>query len=356
MPCNTFNHGFCFGASLGIVLVGPAMAMLLLQMDADSTRWSGGGVSRESRRRLAQSDMAPSPTFEGLPAATRKGDFYQLSLNAWGGEWRKSDKAGKGTIYYRYYPYFCEQLRRLSNLQMLEIGLDVGGSLRLWRSYFPNARIVGTDVKDKSRFAKDGTRIFQAEQTDTAALQRMLDALPRPEPQHAQPFHLIIDDASHYPPDTIASFEYLFVGGLLPGGIYVLEDLSTSYDQIWASKWGLYGHGRAEWEEVGRTRKLSVINYFKAMGDLVNRRFEMPPRGSSTWSHQYANADGMREPSTAVAEWVSMVTIAQGIVVVVKKTLDEYELWPNACMPNENKRPWHKPVCKGSQCHGVCVD
>ena len=49
MPCNTFNHGFCIGASLGIVLVGPAMAMLLMQMDADSTRWSGGGVSRESR-------------------------------------------------------------------------------------------------------------------------------------------------------------------------------------------------------------------------------------------------------------------------------------------------------------------
>ena len=150
-------------------------------------------------------------------------------------------------------PHFCAQWRRLSDLQMLEIGLDVGGSLRLWRSYFPNARIVGTDVEDKSRFAKDGTRIFQAEQTDTAALQRMLDALPRPEPQHVQPFHLIIDDASHYPPDTIASFEYLFVGGLLPGGIYVLEDLSTFRSDM-GLEVGIARPRARRVEEVGRTR------------------------------------------------------------------------------------------------------
>jgi hypothetical protein len=235
-------------------------------------------------------------------------------------------------------------------MAMLEIGLDKGGSLHLWKEYFPHARVYGTDISDKTRFQDARTHIFQAAQDNVTALQLMLDQL-QPPPSAArlfgatQPFHLIVDDASHFPSDTIASFEHLFLHGLLPGGVYALEDLATSYDLMHKSRYGLYNHGRKEWAPVGRTGELSVVNYFKEIADLVNRRFESPPRGSSSWNHTYADRPGMRTPSTEVAEWVTMVTFAQSFVIVVKKTTDEYRLWPNACGPKE-------PTVKS----GACAD
>lgn len=303
------------------------------------------------RRSLAEEQIAPPPLtsppppWKGYEPATRDGDFYRISLNAgaWQGAWREDKNAGKGVVYYRYYPFFCEQFRALPDFTMLEIGLDQGGSLVLWRRYFhEKAHIHGTDIAPKQHFGGHRTRIFQAAQTNMTALQAMLDQL-QPPPSAArlvgatQPFHLIVDDASHFPSDTIASFEYLFLHGLLPGGVYSLEDLATSYDMMHYTRFGLYNHMGREWWPVGRTGELSVINYFKEMADLVNRRFESPPRGSVNWTHTYANAPGQRAPSTKVAEWVSMVTFAQSIVIVVKKTADEYRLWPNACGVDEPK-------------------
>ena len=296
-----------------------------------------------------------SSRWKGYAPATREGDFYKLSLNSgtWQGEWRKNTRAGKGVVYYRYYPFFCEQFRSLEHMNMLEIGLDTGGSLNLWKRYFPKAHVYGTDIQNKTHFADPRTRIFTADQTNTKALGEIIEILstnagmdideangrvaPQQQPQSRQPFHLIVDDASHFPPDTIASFEYLFVHGLKPGGVYSLEDLSTSYDQILRARYGLYGHPRRDWDNVGRERELSVVNYFKEMSDLVNRRWEAPPRGSSSWTHQYANEPGQRTPSTAVAEWVSMITFAQSIILVVKKTEDEFALWPNSCRPGDQK-------------------
>ena len=289
----------------------------------------------------AEPSSAAEP-WSGYAHAARTGDFYQLSLESgtWRGQWRKNPRAGKGVVYYRYYPFFCEQFRNLPDMAMLEIGLDTGGSLNLWRRYFPKAKVFGTDIKNKTHFSDERTQIFTADQSDAAALQRMLDqvklAMPVSLPTQ-QPFHFIVDDASHYPPDTIASFEYLFLNGLKPGGVYSLEDLSTSYDQILHARYGLYGHPKRDWDNVGRERELSVINYFKEMSDLVNRRWEAPPRGSSSWTHTYANEPGKRTPSSAVAEWVSIVAFAQSIVIVVKKTDDDYELWPNSCRPQDTK-------------------
>ena len=111
-------------------------------------------------------------------------------------------------------------------------------------------------------------------------------------------------------------------GGLLPGGVYTLEDLSTSYDQFVGT--GLYAHGKRDFQRVGRLRETSVVNYFKEMSDLVNRRWESPPppRGYKSWTFAYQEEPGKRLPSTALAEWVSSVTITMSSVVVVSST------WP----------------------------
>ncbi len=67
-------------------------------------------------------------------------------------------------------------------------------------------------------------------------------------------FDIIIDDGSHHSNDVIASFDILFER-LKPGGIYVVEDLHTSY-------WPAFGGGfRAEG---------SSIEWAKGLIDAIN--------------------------------------------------------------------------------------
>ena len=112
-------------------------------------------------------------------------------------------------------------------------------------------------------------------------------------------------------------------GGLLPGGVYTLEDLSTSYDQFVGT--GLYAHGKRDFQRVGRLRETSVVNYFKEMSVRPCHPpmgIPPPPRGYKSWTFAYQEEPGKRLPSTALAEWVSSVTITMSSVVVVSST------WP----------------------------
>jgi hypothetical protein len=68
------------------------------------------------------------------------------------------------------------------------------------------------------------------------------------------PFDMIIDDGSHLSPDVIYSFENLF-GHVKSGGVYVIEDICTSY-------WPHYGGGRY--------KEGTTIEYFKGKTDEVS--------------------------------------------------------------------------------------
>jgi hypothetical protein len=111
---------------------------------------------------------------------------------------------------------------------VLELGVHRGGSLELWRDYFPSATIVGIDsdlslveVADRERIA-----IERGSQTDVAFLRSVARHAP-------EGFDLIIDDASHLGADAEAAFWPLFDGHLKNGGWYVLEDWCTGYLPGW---------------------------------------------------------------------------------------------------------------------------
>lgn len=112
---------------------------------------------------------------------------------------------------------------------VLELGVHFGGSLELWRDYFPNATIVGIDA-DLSRLdCSDRTRIevFQGSQTDTDLLRSVATRIA------PDGFDLIIDDASHIAADAETSFWCLFDDHLRSGCVYVLEDWGTGYVDDW---------------------------------------------------------------------------------------------------------------------------
>ncbi|MCW2541839.1 MAG: hypothetical protein JWN95_3564 [Frankiales bacterium] len=176
-----------------------------------------------------------------------------------------TDKAG-----LHDYTGFYEALlagRRNDPIKLLEIGVGgdanttVGGhSLRMWRDYFPQATIVGLDLYDKKRFESDRIHIETGDQSDPAVLRRINDKFG--------PFDVIIDDGSHISAHVITTFTTLFPM-LLPGGVYAIEDLQTSY---WPT-WGGSLLRRSRWTSMA---------YLKDRADRLNYPDFRSPKFSAT--------------------------------------------------------------------------
>jgi tetratricopeptide (TPR) repeat protein len=126
-----------------------------------------------------------------------------------------TDKSSLIGDYLRHYEKLFWDIRD-SEFNFIEIGVFRGGSARTWERFFSRARIVGVDINpDCRRYATDRVKIEIGSQNDPDFLHRLVTTYP---PQ------VIIDDGSHQSYDVIFTFERLFPT-LLPGGIYVIEDL-----------------------------------------------------------------------------------------------------------------------------------
>ncbi|MDO9260646.1 MAG: class I SAM-dependent methyltransferase [Flavobacteriaceae bacterium] len=139
---------------------------------------------------------------------------------------------------------------------MLEIGVGgydnpyIGGnSLRMWKSFFPFAKITSLDIYDKSFLQEKRINIFQGSQIDDLFLESIINQTGE--------FDLIIDDGSHVNNHVIKSFEILFPT-LKKGGIYVIEDTQTSY-------WEDYGGTSKDFNSKG-----TIYHYFKSLIDSLN--------------------------------------------------------------------------------------
>lgn len=109
-------------------------------------------------------------------------------------------------------------------IKLLEIGVHKGGSLQLWRDYFPLGTIVGIDLKLPERF-EPGERIqvFEGSQSDERFLSEVANKTA------PEGFDIIIDDASHIGELTRTTFWHLFDHHLKTGGLYAIEDWGTGY-------------------------------------------------------------------------------------------------------------------------------
>jgi hypothetical protein len=136
-----------------------------------------------------------------------------------------TDKEGA----HHYTAHYERHLGHLRDrpITLLEIGIggyddpaSGGGSLRMWKAYFPRARIIGVDLHDKHLLAEDRIEIVQGDQGDPAFLEHLGAT--------RGPFDVVIDDGSHINAHVIATFTALFPH-MAPDGIYAIEDLQTSY-------------------------------------------------------------------------------------------------------------------------------
>ena len=127
----------------------------------------------------------------------------------------ETDKRKFEQFYTRHFTPLREK-----ELVILEIGVWKGGSMKLWRDFFPNSKIYGIDCH--KGFA--GENVFIGDQKDPNFLKGVIEKIGVPD--------IIIDDGSHKMSDQQGSFDILFPL-LNSGGLYVIEDLETSYLSDW---------------------------------------------------------------------------------------------------------------------------
>ena len=109
--------------------------------------------------------------------------------------------------FIQLYEKYFSSLKN-SKINILEIGVEGGDSLRIWREYFTNANICGIDI-DKKDFKIDNTEILQGDQSDKNFLKTLIDKYKN--------FDIIIDDGGHTNMQILNTFKILFPEALNPG-------------------------------------------------------------------------------------------------------------------------------------------
>jgi hypothetical protein len=146
--------------------------------------------------------------------------------------------------YAKYLPF-----ERYDKLNILEIGILDGKSLLTWKEYFYRSNILGIDINpDCKQYEESRISVEIGSQADGNFLSRTW--------QQYGPFDMILDDGSHMNEHVIYSFQHLW-GSVKSGGVYVIEDIGTSYWDEWGG---------------GYLRNNTSMEYFKKLSDDINFR------------------------------------------------------------------------------------
>ena len=96
-----------------------------------------------------------------------------------------------------------------------------GGSLRMWREYFSNAKIYGADIDKECLFTEERIKTFFVDQGNEDSVNLMWNNIKEVN------FDIIIDDGCHRFEETIIFFENS-IDKLHTNGVYIIEDILLS--------------------------------------------------------------------------------------------------------------------------------
>ena len=138
-----------------------------------------------------------------------------------------SKKNNSNKIVHEFEKFYDQKFGPIRNkvTNILEIGIWRGGSLKMWRDYFPNATIYGMDIN----LAGSEKNLLNEERIvpllcDATNLDELTTTLKEKTPGT---FDIIIDDASHRMDHQQITMMYLF-SKVCSGGFYCIEDVHTS--------------------------------------------------------------------------------------------------------------------------------
>jgi len=221
-------------------------------------------------------------------------------------EWLHRTKSGKVSdkweSYLPYYDFLFFPLHDRA-IDMLEIGVQNGGSLDTWSQYFENGRnFIGCDIDtDCAQLSYDDPRIkiVVGDANAAPAFQTIKNICPD--------FDIIIDDGSHKSLDILNSFVNYFPL-VKPGGIYVVEDTHTLY----SSQFG-----------GSILNEYSAYAFFKRLIDVINFQFWRDDLAIKTYFSTFF-PDG-NTPSFIADGWIESIDFRNSIITIIKSHKADHE-------------------------------
>lgn len=182
-------------------------------------------------------------------------------------------------LYDRYFKKY-----RGTEVRFLEIGVNKGGSLQMWRNYFGDQAIIfGIDFNPEcASLNGQSAQVRIGSQIDSGFLESVILEMGG--------LDVVLDDGSHHMKHIRASLDQLFPH-LSDGGIYMIEDLHTAY---WRNFGGGFGHRQ---------------NFFNYLNELVNDM------------HHWYHTKKVRHP--AISQNCTGLHIHDSIVVLEKSPVFE---------------------------------
>jgi hypothetical protein len=151
-----------------------------------------------------------------------------------------TDKQRTVHDYVQFYEKYFEPIKN-QKLKILEIGIyrppmgspcSVGASLKTWYEYFPNSQIIGSDVHPFTDIENNRIKTIISDQSlrtrglSPDGVER--NGLEEIILEFGSNFDIIIDDGGHNMKQQQVTLGHMFKH-LKPNGIFVIEDLHTSY-------------------------------------------------------------------------------------------------------------------------------
>ncbi len=131
----------------------------------------------------------------------------------------------KCSDWHNYTPLYYDLFKDIRNeyLNIFELGILFGYSLRAWQEFFPNARIYAGDIDTKLFVNEDRIQSFYCDQDSIVSVRQLWD---NPELRETE-FDIIIDDGKHEFHSNLTFFSGS-IHKLKKGGFYIIEDLTHS--------------------------------------------------------------------------------------------------------------------------------
>jgi hypothetical protein len=198
-----------------------------------------------------------------------------------------TDKSAATHDYMRLYEFVFAPYRT-ADFCFMELGVGLprvkAASLRSWRGFFENAKIVGIDNdKRVEQFSGEEFKIEIGNAASPRFLTRMANTY-KPS--------IVLDDASHKWSHQITAFKTMFPL-LPPGGIYVIEDIFTSFPMD--IKYDVYAdHPESTWNFISRLQ-----------ASLAGAQTEWPP---------------ISVEESELVGWIDAVFLTRKTVIFVKRT------------------------------------
>lgn len=204
------------------------------------------------------------------------------------GKQYQTDKCSEEHDYLDKYEFFLNRWKD-DNINILELGVYHGSSMKMWSTYFANASVYGVDISEECiQYAGENREVIIQDLGDEDGIRSLGNLHPT----------IIIDDASHLWSHQIKALCHLFPA-LQDGGVYIVEDLGTSF----------FSYENQYFADA----VVTAYDFLAAIAEVVTSRTLLRT------VHLQADLQPLKQEIETLAEQITMISFIQESCIIIKK-------------------------------------